>query len=51
MYELFEMCLWHQNLEALEFAALVSIKIENVFLTLKKKQKTPQNDFSRKYAF
>lgn len=49
MYELFEMCLWHQNLEALEFAALVSIKIENVFLTLKKKK--PQNDFSRKYAF
>lgn len=39
MYELFEMCLWHQNLEALEFAALVSIKIENVFLTLKKKKK------------
>lgn len=49
IYELFEMCLWHQNLEALEFAALVSIKIENVFLTLKKKK--PQNDFSRKYAF
>jgi len=41
IYELFEMCLWHQNLEALEFAALVSIKIENVFLTLKKKQKKP----------
>lgn len=40
IYELFEMCLWHQNLEALEFAALVSIKIENVFLTLKKKKKT-----------
>lgn len=38
IYELFEMCLWHQNLEALEFAALVSIKIENVFLTLKKKK-------------
>lgn len=39
MYELFEMRLWHQNLEALEFASLVSIKIENVFLTLKKKNK------------
>lgn len=46
MYELFEMCLWHQNLEALEFAALVSIKIENVFnLKKKKNHKTtsPEN--------